>query len=279
MPSLPIFSRAIPPTLPASAVLLALTGLFICGLPGLLVGCSTAPTRAVSPDNSKSIASSTLHMNAKPELVLERLSWGINPSSAQQVRLIGTQAYVLQQLQLAPMTNAPAMPQAIQDQIAALSISQKSLATTMAELEQLRLASDADGAKEDAKKNYQQELNRLDKEAQTRAILRALYSPQQLQEQLSWFWFNHFNVFQGKANIRAMLGDYVSKRFARMCSAISAIYWSLPRIIQPCCVTSITSRTPSTIRMKTMPVKLWSCTAWASMAAIASVMCRNWGGY
>src|SRR6202012_14307 len=29
-----------------------------------------------------------------------------------------------------------------------------------------------------------------------------------LQEQLTWFWFNHFNVHQYKANLRAMVGDY-----------------------------------------------------------------------
>jgi uncharacterized protein (DUF1800 family) len=35
-----------------------------------------------------------------------------------------------------------------------------------------------------------------------------MYSPNQLHEQMSWFWLNHFSVFQNKANIRAMLGDY-----------------------------------------------------------------------
>jgi uncharacterized protein (DUF1800 family) len=55
---------------------------------------------------------------------------------------------------------------------------------------------------------YQQELNRLAKEAATRSLLRDLYSPNQLQEQMTWFWMNHFSVHQGKANLRAMVGDY-----------------------------------------------------------------------
>lgn len=29
-----------------------------------------------------------------------------------------------------------------------------------------------------------------------------------MQEQLTWFWFNHFNVHQYKANLRVMVGDY-----------------------------------------------------------------------
>ena len=28
-----------------------------------------------------------------------------------------------------------------------------------------------------------------------RAVWRALYSPNQLQEQMTWFWMNHFNVY------------------------------------------------------------------------------------
>ena len=39
-------------------------------------------------------------------------------------------------------------------------------------------------------------------------LLPALYSPHQLQSQLTWFWFNHFNVHQYKGNLRLMVGDY-----------------------------------------------------------------------
>ncbi|NVO06771.1 MAG: DUF1800 domain-containing protein, partial [Rhodoferax sp.] len=63
-------------------------------------------------------------------------------------------------------------------------------------------------AKKAARQAYQQELNRLQREAATRHLLRALYSPAQVQEQMTWFWMNHFSVHQGKSNLRAMLGDY-----------------------------------------------------------------------
>src|SRR6202023_2742543 len=32
--------------------------------------------------------------------------------------------------------------------------------------------------------------------------------PAQLQEQMIWFWLNHFSVFQYKANLRWLIGDY-----------------------------------------------------------------------
>src|SRR5204863_6031597 len=34
------------------------------------------------------------------------------------------------------------------------------------------------------------------------------HSPWQLREQMTWFWMNHFSVFAGKAEVRALVGDY-----------------------------------------------------------------------
>ena len=200
---------------PTQLALLLCSGILLSSL----VACSTAPTAnkpapaaPTSTQNGYSSTSALVNPNviAQPELLMQRLSWGINPSSAQVLKAIGPAAYVQQQLQLAPMTG-PGMPKAIQDQIAAMQISQKDMVTIAMELEQMRQANDDANAKEESRKAYREQLNRLDKESQSRAILRAIYSPQQLQEQMCWFWFNHFNVFQGKANIRAMLGDYEDK--------------------------------------------------------------------
>ena len=40
-------------------------------------------------------------------------------------------------------------------------------------------------------------------------LYRALYSNRQLEEVLADFWFNHFNIFEGKDRVRAMLPSYV----------------------------------------------------------------------
>jgi len=39
-------------------------------------------------------------------------------------------------------------------------------------------------------------------------LFRALESPRQLEEAMVDFWFNHFNVFQGKSWLRVMVGHY-----------------------------------------------------------------------
>jgi uncharacterized protein (DUF1800 family) len=92
-----------------------------------------------------------------------------------------------------------------------MTISQSPLVDLVQKMEQQRKDSDAikdDSEKKTAQQNYQNELNRLAREAATRHLLRALYSPAQVQEQMTWFWLNHFNVHLYKHNLRAMLGDY-----------------------------------------------------------------------
>ena len=62
--------------------------------------------------------------------------------------------------------------------------------------------------KKAAQQVFQQAMNDRARQAASRSILRALYSPDQLRERMTWFWFNHFNVHQYKSNIRVVLGDY-----------------------------------------------------------------------
>ena len=138
---------------------------------------------------------------------LNRLTWGASSSALAQAA--GQDANTLLAQQLVP--GLATLPAAVQSQIAVLTLSQKPFPALMIELEQRRRDADAlknDNDKKAAQQAYQQELNRLAREAASRHVLRALYSPNQLQEQMTWFWLNHFSVFQNKANLRAMVGDY-----------------------------------------------------------------------
>ena len=159
-------------------------------------------TTALSSAGSPTQAADLLHYQW-----LNRLTWGASSSGLAQAA--GQDANTLLAQQLAP--GPPTLPAAAQSQIAALTLSQKPFPALMIELEQRRRDADAlknDNDKKAAQQAYQQELNRLAREAASRHVLRALYSPRQLQEQMTWFWLNHFSVFQNKANIRAMVGDY-----------------------------------------------------------------------
>ena len=193
----------------------------------LLWGCASAPhvqtptqldaiTVAVPPDAALK--------------VVNRITWGLNASTAKHVEKIGLNAYLTEQLN--PVGSLPAP---IAQEIAAMTISQQSTVDLVQLMERKRKDSDAikdDAEKKTAQQAYQTELNRIARESAARSLWRAVYSPNQLQENLVWFWMNHFNVHSGKANNRVLIGDYKRTPFARMCSANSAI-WSRPRYIIP----------------------------------------------
>ena len=168
-------------------------------LAGLLAGCAAPTARPDAP---------TLTLQTGDAAgVLNRVTWGVTPALLKQVEAVGLARYLEQQLY--PV--AASLPAAVQDQIESMTISRRSLEELQHDTERMRKDADAkpgDDEKRSARQAYQQELSRLAREAASRSLLRALYSPSQLQEQLTWFWMNHFNVYQGKNNLRAMVGDY-----------------------------------------------------------------------
>jgi uncharacterized protein (DUF1800 family) len=141
-------------------------------------------------------------------LLLNRVTWGANPSSARELARMGPARYLEAQLQ--PAQEAALPPQA-QAQVDAMTIAQRPVDELAKEMESRRKGLDLlrnDDEKKAAQQAYQQELTRLGREAAARMLLRALYSPWQLREQMTWFWMNHFNVFQYKANLRVLVADY-----------------------------------------------------------------------
>ncbi len=62
-----------------------------------------------------------------------------------------------------------------------------------------------------ARKALQQRGNQLAYQATRVELLRAVYSPAQLKEQMTWFWLNHFSVYQKKAAERWLVGDYAER--------------------------------------------------------------------
>lgn len=140
-----------------------------------------------------------------PDQLLNRITWGVNNSSSQQLAALGMDNFLDQQLR----NRSAILPAEIQSQIDSMSITQQPFDKMMFALEQRREASaKLKGTDDTLRKEYQQELTRLEREAASRSLLRAVYSPNQMQEQMTWFWMNHFNLSNKKHNLRAMLGDF-----------------------------------------------------------------------
>ena len=74
-------------------------------------------------------------------------------------------------------------------------------------------------------------------------ILRAAYSERQLEEVMVDFWFNHFNVFSGKGQVRVYLNeDKSAMRSGRTFSARFASSWRRPPRARRCSSISTTGR-------------------------------------
>jgi uncharacterized protein (DUF1800 family) len=140
--------------------------------------------------------------------LLNRLSWGADAPAADAIAAEGAQRWLEDQLRMP--ADGP-LPGAAQGQIAAMRITHEPLANLVVELDAQNKAAAAltdPDQKKAAQDAYQKAMNDLTREAQTRSLLRDLASPAQLREQMTWFWFNHFNVQAAKRDIRAMVGDY-----------------------------------------------------------------------
>src|SRR5947207_395136 len=163
----------------------------------LVASCAGGPGDALVPGS-----------HADDLLLLNRVTWGANPSSARELARMGPERYL--EAQLRPAQEA-ALPPEVQAQVDAMTITRRPVEELAKEMESRRKGLDllrSDEEKKAAQQAYQQELTRLGREAAARMLLRALYSPWQLREQMTWFWMNHFNVFQYKANLRVLVADY-----------------------------------------------------------------------
>src|ERR1700733_15036622 len=153
-------------------------------------------------------AAGAAELNPRDMILLDRLTWGINASSAAHLQAVGAERWLAEQLHPAANT---ALPDAVRTQIEAMpDVHKLPFDIAVAFEQQAKSANqvaDPD-QKKAAQQVYQQAMNDRAKQAAARTILRALYAPDQLRERMAWFWFNHFNVHQYKANIRILIGDY-----------------------------------------------------------------------
>ncbi len=167
--------------------------------PGLLSGCAASNPRFRERRGDADTADLAL---------LNRMTWGVDSATVNAWSRSSRSDFIAAQLE--PGARAE-LPPVVQAQIDALTLRQRPMSEWVIEMEQRRREADAisaDDAKKAAQQAYQQGLDRLARDAAIESLLHALYSPRQVSEQLAWFWFNHFNVYQYKANLRAMVGDY-----------------------------------------------------------------------
>jgi len=139
--------------------------------------------------------------------VLNRLAFGPRPGDVEHVRAIGPDVYVHQQL----YPESIPIPDDLVDRIGAYRtlhmtpvalFVEYQLPIKMAQKNAKQENSKSGGADKDAAKDSAKD-SRIKarvvlREAVEARMIRAIEGPRQLQEVMTAFWFNHFNIFGGK---------------------------------------------------------------------------------
>jgi uncharacterized protein (DUF1800 family) len=144
--------------------------------------------------------------------VLNRIAFGPRPGDVERVRAIGIDRYIDQQLHPQRVAD-PGMAARLSD-LASIGMSSREIAREY-ELPQLQARRErkqnaqADPAGAPTKPDpLRQKANGVIVELAEQKVLRAIYSERQLEEVLTDFWFNHFNVDARKGPARFMLTEY-----------------------------------------------------------------------
>ncbi len=197
----------------------SLTALSAC----LLLACSACATRsptsaAEAPQSATGAPQSatgaaqagTAHLpvlRREDTLWLERVTFGLDSATVDEYLRLGRDRFLAAQLR--PVDRPLPAPMAAT--IASMQITRVDARAILADVgaSNKAIAALPEGAdRELARKPLNEQGNEFAYEAIRRDLLRAVYSRSQLQEQMIWFWLNHFSIYQHKANVRWLLGDY-----------------------------------------------------------------------
>ena len=141
---------------------------------------------------------------------LDRVTYGPDTATLNEYQKLGQRRFLSEQLHPGNVR----LPPEVNAEVSSLQISHESggelLAYFNRENQRINAITD-DAQKQAERKILNDKGNKLAYEAARREILRALYSPAQLQEQLTWLWLDHFSVFQYKANDPWLVGDYAEQ--------------------------------------------------------------------
>ncbi len=141
---------------------------------------------------------------------LEAVTWGATHAGYDELRRLGRKRWLERQMSSQDATVPPALQQQIDgfrtSTTAPLALAVEFTSRTNA----VRAIRDGEERKA-AQQAIARDMSNISRDAAIRSIVRAVYAPDQLRERLTWFWFNHFNVYLYKANMHLLVGDYEDK--------------------------------------------------------------------
>jgi uncharacterized protein (DUF1800 family) len=126
---------------------------------------------------------------------LNRLAFGPRPGDFEHVRAIGVETYLQQQLD----PEAIAIPPSLVDRVHGLRTLHMTPGALFIEYQRpIMMERRQNPNDKDDQKELRERRQIIMREAVEGRLLRAIEGPRQLQEVMTAFWFNHFNIFAGK---------------------------------------------------------------------------------
>lgn len=145
---------------------------------------------------------------------IDRLSFGITPQQIATIKTQSLEKYLQNQLNPASVPESPNLSDGL---VQFDTINQNSLQLwqTFQRYERQLYGETAVNVPLETKQKLQQEKNQyrgnIIRQIKQAYLARAINSSRQLQEVMTNFWLNHFNVFIGKKNLVFWLADYENK--------------------------------------------------------------------
>ena len=137
---------------------------------------------------------------------LARVTFGLDSASVARFRQLGREKFLDEQLH-PPADDPPALAHAIGAIPVTQQTAEQHVKATIAEQRRINMLP-GDDEKQQARMALNQARNEAIYETTKRHLMRALLSPSQLREQMTWFWMNHFSVFAQKANVGWTVAEY-----------------------------------------------------------------------
>ena len=168
-----------------------------------LAACAASTSRS----GSGAAAGTLAPLRHEDAVWLERVSFGLDSATVSDYRRLGRERYLEEQLRGTAQALPPPVAAQIQELDTHLADPQQRLQTLQERRKNINAMADGPD-KEQARKLLNDEGGQSAYAAIRLELLRAMYSPEQLREQMVWFWLNHFSVFQYKADLRWLIADY-----------------------------------------------------------------------
>ena len=191
---------------------------------GFLAGCSAPGPRVAAPAPAPPAASAPAPAAAPAPAppawraagdrqvlhVLSRLTYGPRPGEVERVRALGLDVWLERQLH--PEKIDDSAPEAALAELATLRMTTTELLHAYPRPDPQLRAKLASGemSRQEMQERYPMEKRpaRITAELQAAKMVRAVTSERQLQEVMVDFWFNHFNVFANKGDVRWYVSAY-----------------------------------------------------------------------